>query len=649
MMKKLILLGIISIILLTGKMAAQPTATDSLLNILKFAKEDTVKVNALHTLAWELEEINSDSSLALAAEALLLSEKLKWKEGKAESYYQLGYFNWQKGNLSASLENYQKNLAILLKLESAANAHLKPVYTNKKTRTMNSLGIVYQEQGDNPKALNLYFKALKIVEKAGDKIMISTLLTNIGVVYWEQGNLDKALKYYSRALEIDKELNNKELSITLGNIALIYHDQGDIKKALDYYNQAIKAAEETGNNNVIPVNLGNVGDIYEERGDHKKALEYYYRALELEEKSGNKTGIAYMLGKIGTHYASRKEYILAENFLKKALALNYEAGVLKEIVEDERCLSEVYARTGRERLALEHYKKYISARDSIYNEENTKKNITAELNYEFEKKEAIQKLEHEKAVVVFEAEKKSQAQLRIFLITAIILTLLILFFVNRAYRNKKKHAAFLAEEDSRKELLLEEVHHRINNNLQIISSLLSMQASSANDKKLEEYLQQSLGRIQSLAALHELLYDNNTSMEINMKDYVKKILDFHRNISSDMKTTVDIQISVHPVLLPPKTAVPIALIINELVTNSLKYAFSGIENGIISVSLSPEEEDEKWKLTVSDNGKGLPAEDQMRPNSLGLRLVKMMTRQIGTTFSYRNGPGATFDISFKIS
>ncbi len=219
--------------------------------------------------------------------------------------------------------------------------------------------------------------------------------------------------------------------------------------------------------------------------------------------------------------------------------------------------------------------------------------------------------------------------------------------MNRAFVNKKKHALFLAAENDRKELLLEEVHHRINNNLQIISSLLSLQANSANDERLFEYLQQSQNRIQALAALHELLYQDKNTLEINMNEYIDKVLAFHRDVAGTLNAKVELKTQVPIVNFPSATAIPLALVINELVTNSIKYAFTDKKEGEINITLLPLES-EKWKLTVADNGKGLPSEDQKRKNSLGLRLVNILTKQIGASIKTLSSPGAAYEIVFKL-
>ncbi|MDQ3191701.1 MAG: tetratricopeptide repeat protein [Bacteroidota bacterium] len=620
---------------------------DSLKSVINNGKEDTNKVNALIALSLELENTKPDTSVLLGILALQSAKDQMWEMGVGKSYHQLGKANWLNGDFSSSLYHYYKALAVWEKLDGAVYTEF--AIKGFQHKTLGNIGIVYLDQGNNSKALNYCFKALKMAEELGDKNSIAYNYSNIGIIYSEQGDYSKALNYYKRALKADQELGNeKEIAVTLGNIGTLYYELKDYPLALNYYIKVLKVAEQWGNKNEISMWLGNIGLLYDEQGDYAKALDFYLRALKIAEEYGGKDIIAFQLGNIGSLYVDTEQFKEAEVYLKRALLFDYEIGALKHTMQDELYLSELYTKTNRPALALKHYKNHILARDSVYNEENTKKSLRSEIKYEFEKKEALQKAEHENKVLAFEAENIIQKQLRFFLFLVIGLAFLVLFFVNRAFVNKKKHAKFLAAEDNRKELLLEEVHHRINNNLQIISSLLSLQANSANNEQLFDYLQQSQNRIQSLAALHELLYQDKTTLEINMNEYINKVLAFHRDVAGTLNAKVELKTNVPIVNFPTATAVPLALVINELVTNSIKYAFTDKKEGEINITLFPLES-EKWKLTVADNGKGLPLEEQKRKNSLGLRLVNILTKQIGATVNTLSSPGATYEIVFKIT
>lgn len=177
-----------------------------------------------------------------------------------------------------------------------------------------------------------------------------------------------------------------------------------------------------------------------------------------------------------------------------------------------------------------------------------------------------------------------------------------------------------------KEVLLKEIHHRVKNNMQIISSLLSLQANHTGSEEATEILKESRGRVKSMAMIHEKLYHSDDLGKLNIEDYLKNlvtdILKSYRDVSSEITAKFDIE----KVFLNIDTAIPMGLLVNELVSNSCKHAFPKGE-GIICVKLKSSED--KYTLTVSDNGVGLPEDvDPFEASSLGLQLVVSLSIQL---------------------
>lgn len=521
-------------------------------------------------------------------------------------------------------------------------------YEFGKTHALTSFGLIYRIKGEYSKALNNFFKALAIYEHNKDTFHILVQISNIASVYYFQGDLKKAKNYYLEAIAISRRIGDRRIeSDNLCNLAGVYNDEGDYVNSEKCLNDALKIDRDMKNDVGVTHELVDLGQLYLSTGEYEKALALAKEALALSEKLGYQDVISTCYKTMGQASFKMQKHADAESYFLKALKISREMHDMNDKMQVEGNLSDFYEATGRPDKALLHYKNYIQYRDSMYNEENTRKSVETEMNYEFDKKQAAIKYENDKLVYQLEANNALHKQWRLFFIVVIALTLVVLFFVKRAYDNKKKLAALLAAEDQRKDVLLQEVHHRINNNLQIISSLLTLQANNAENEKLTEYLVQSQNRIQSLSAMHELLYDTNSPLEINMKDYLHKVLDFHRDVAGSMPIPVTIEEDVASVFFPTKLAVPLALIINELVTNSLKYAFAGKENGRVKVTLQGNPGENNWIVTVSDNGKGLPLEGGGRKDSLGLKLVNIMTRQIKGTFLSKNDQGAFFSLIFN--
>jgi len=198
-----------------------------------------------------------------------------------------------------------------------------------------------------------------------------------------------------------------------------------------------------------------------------------------------------------------------------------------------------------------------------------------------------------------------------------------------------------------KEMLIKEIHHRVKNNLMIISSLLNLQSRYIEDKDARDVFRESQNRAKSMAMIHERLYQSTDLKNIDFGDYIQKLTtDLYRSMVSD-PGRIKLDIDVEDVKIDINTVVPLGLIVNELVTNSMKHAFPRNESGFIKVELY-KGENHKIILRVRDNGVGFPEDiDYKKTSSLGLQLVNSLTKQIGGEVELGEGPGTVFTIIFK--
>jgi two-component sensor histidine kinase len=196
-----------------------------------------------------------------------------------------------------------------------------------------------------------------------------------------------------------------------------------------------------------------------------------------------------------------------------------------------------------------------------------------------------------------------------------------------------------------KEVLLKEIHHRVKNNMQVITSLLSLQSKTIGDKQAFAVFQDSQNRVKSMALIHETLYQSEDLSRIDFAEYLKKLV-AHVSRSYRLRPeAVKINVHVDDVSLPIDTAVPCGLIINELASNSLKYAFPADTTGEVNITFG--RADAQYVLRVNDTGIGLPADfDPDKGKSLGMKLVRMLTSQLCGEIQCRNGVGTTFEITF---
>ena len=197
-----------------------------------------------------------------------------------------------------------------------------------------------------------------------------------------------------------------------------------------------------------------------------------------------------------------------------------------------------------------------------------------------------------------------------------------------------------------KDMLMKEIHHRVKNNLMIISSLLSLQSRYIEDEATREIFKESQSRAKSMALIHERLYRSKDLKSIDFPDYIRSLT---RDIFSTYVTSrgrVQLQLDVQDVMVDVNSAVPLGLIINELVTNSLKYAFPDDQEGTIRINFHGE--GDEYVLEVSDDGIGIPGDfDIEKSNSLGMLLVNSLTSQIQGELELKRDHGTTFTIKFR--
>jgi tetratricopeptide (TPR) repeat protein len=469
-------------------LSGQKTKIDSLQNLLSLSTQDTVKVRLMNELSRRLRSADPDTGFYFAMCALKLSEKNKFDKGiisacknlgacygmradypEALSYFSRGLVLSRKtgneseisallgniglvyssqGNYSAALENYK----IALKMDEASGNK-----DNILTKLIN-IGIVYWNQSDHANALDYYFRALRLAEDLGDKAKLATLYGNLGAVYSDQKNFPKALEYFLKSVKLSEEIGDRLNAATCyGNIGLNYTNTGNGSMALRYYTKALKISEQIGDNNGIARHNANIGEYYENKGDsfcragnesfavkelYPAAMKFYVTALAVDERIQNRTGLARDLNRIGSVNIRLSQFKDAEKNLYRALQIAEQINAMGMIKSSEQRLAFLYHATKRPALELEHFKRYIAARDSIYNEENTKKSVRSEMNFEFEKKQSAEKAEQDRKEAVEmaerEEEKKQQRIILGFVSGGLILVIAFAFFILRAFRLKQK-------------------------------------------------------------------------------------------------------------------------------------------------------------------------------------------------------------------
>ncbi|GMU94865.1 MULTISPECIES: sensor histidine kinase [Ignavibacterium] len=197
-------------------------------------------------------------------------------------------------------------------------------------------------------------------------------------------------------------------------------------------------------------------------------------------------------------------------------------------------------------------------------------------------------------------------------------------------------------------LLLKEIHHRVKNNLNIIIGLLELQIQNVEDNAVKEMFRQSINRIRSMAIIHEYLYRKDSKSSIDLPVYIESLTDTLISVYADYRRELIINYSMDKVITDFEVAIPVGLIVNELVTNSIKHAFIDRQKGIIDIYL--EKKDKQIILTIKDNGIGIPVNlDIENSKTLGLQLVRLLVDQLSGNYKIfrEEGTKVQIEIPFK--
>jgi len=442
-MKKCIIIICISLTMWTLAIAQNPVI-DSLKQVLSTAKEDTTRLITMDALGgqyimigdFDLVIKTAGDNLNLAEEIIKKAEKgsAVWKVAKMSqirSYTNMGIVHRQQGDFPESLKNH------------AASMTVSDEIGDKKTKggSYINVGSIYWEQNNYPEALKNYFAGLKLLEEIDFKPWIANAYANIGVIYSEQHNYSEALKYLESGKKIKEEIGDKRgVANSYLNIGSTYDALGNKAEALKMFQAALLLYNEIGDKkNISNANM-NIGSSYSDMGNYPEALNYLEESLKMKKEIGDKEGIASASNALGTVYFKQGKYDMAKKYFTDALALSTEIEIMdgKEVAYSG--LAAVDSATGNWKAAFEHHKLKIAYRDSTLNEENTKKTVQLQMQYDFDKKEAQTKAEQDKkdAVALKELQKQKLVRNGFMGGFAVVLLFAGVFFTQRNKIKKGK-------------------------------------------------------------------------------------------------------------------------------------------------------------------------------------------------------------------
>jgi two-component sensor histidine kinase len=399
---------------------------------------------------------------------------------------------------------------------------------------------------------------------------------------------------------------------------------------------------------------GNLGSSYYNKGQIDKAIPllrqdiYYSMKFNHFESAFN----SYRL--MVDCYMGLKQPAIAKKYLDSAASIVNKH--LKDITPRINYLylaSQFYQLTGEYKAANNCFIEYFKLKDSVAKIESQQSLLNSEIAFKIEEKE--QELANKNSMLEQkELEEARQKTSRAYMIAGIIaLVCLVVFLVLINYFSKRREKELYAKNEEinrqksqieqslrEKEVLIREIHHRVKNNLQIITSMLGLQISKEEGKESENILREARQRISSIALTHQMLYQNSNLSDILLDEYVENLV---RQIESsippkDIQLITELENNKRKMNID--NAVPLGLLINELLTNSFKHAFPNNERGVIKVTLK--ETDTDCVLGISDNGVGLPDDFNSGKKSMGMDLIHILAEQLDAKLSIESKNGSSF-------
>ncbi|MDX2284473.1 MAG: tetratricopeptide repeat protein [Bacteroidia bacterium] len=541
---------------------------------------------------------------------------------KAEMTYMMAILHEQTGKYDSAM--------ILIDIGLALTRNLKN--TAMEAALLNLLGGISQRKGNYQEAVALLTRCLRLYDSIGNKLGVAATFGNLGNIYRDQRDYEQAGYYYGRCRALNDSMGNKRgLAMSLSSLGDILADQGRYDEAMIEYTRSLQLAEEAEAQQEIAYARQVMGKAYLKQNDLENAEANCARSLEINQAIGNRIGEAGSLNCLASVALSRKDYAQAIRYGEQAIGIARAVGIASEIQPASLVLYQAYKATGNTASALGMYEVYIQYRDSTESLENTRAILKERFQYEQDKKDALAKEE------LARRNLQRNASLGGLGLVAVLAGVL---FVNGRRRRQTNilltaQKAEIQAKNSQNELLLKEIHHRVKNSLQTISSLLYLQSAHIKDPEVRDAVAAGQHRVESMALIHQKLYQRDTLAAIEMKDYLSNLVTSLISTFAADPERIRVSLDMPELELDVDTAVPLGLIVNELITNSLKYAFPDGREGTVTVRLH--RTGEALELLVSDDGIG--SANTATGTAFGSQLVRLLTSQLGGTLEQGSGQG----------
>jgi two-component sensor histidine kinase len=583
---------------------------DSLRHSLLAQQPDTNRIKTLLKLSYEYGTDSPARSFYYASEALFLSEKKEWQKGICAAELRVAICYIDVWELHQAIKHLHRSIRFA---RLTGNEH-------SERNCWQYLVHCYDHIGEHQKAFDCQARLLKMVMKTGDTAAICRQMSAYATTMFDNGRQQEGINWLKH----------------------------DVHLAENHLHDSMRYA--------ITAELLNTLAIEYLKVNKTDSVFYALRkALSLPLAVSDTGNIAYLLSTLSFAHSEVNSYDSAEYYSKRTLMLAERMNDLALQKNHHSHLSGVYEKKGQAAKALYHYRSADSIATLITNSEKTLEK-SMQLSRVAIEQQARHREQEKKDLEAINADQRKILMIAIGVLVALAIIAILIFRNLKDKENTNKIIRAQAENLQQqnevidaalhdKEILLQEMHHRVKNNLQLMNGLLELQIAKLTDKNSVDALMVTQQRIYSMAMVHSKLYHNTADATIEIHEFAEDLFKSLSGAFSETESNVRLENNIAETHLSLNMLVPLGLILNELITNSFKHAFRHIDTGIITLDL--QKANGSVILTYTDNGEGIdPVRFNEDSETLGIYLVKRLTRQLKGEMVYSNESGSTFTFTF---
>lgn len=611
---------------------------DSCLVALVNLEDGKEKLFLLQEMSINLNRNKSEQALVLAKQSQVLALKLNLPRSASESHRLMGLVHYHMGNFSEALVEFLKSKEI------AESGH----YLEQQAITYQTIAKLYRQIKRTEEVLPLLEKGLALAEQSGNDFIIGSLNSSLASYMGSQIGNEAQLPYYEEAIRRFTIGSNKRyLALTLTSIGRVYKRLKQYEKAETHIQLSRKIQAEINNPTGVAFAELNLGDIRLTQGKIQESKALYQSALEAFQIMGNYRGIAYsrlnqtrLFLKIEDPKAAIETAELGEKIVSK-WALDQQSLYMFEH------FSTVFGKANMFEQAYHYSQLHLQAQNKLLGEEIGKQLAKVErdeINQRKNQEISLAERGQRQAELATERERNKKDQ---YLLTSSVVMLFVLVMLYAYFRIRKVNV-LLGEKNriiqgdlEERGTLLRELHHRVKNNLQIVDSFFGLQERKVTQDDARDIIREGRNRLRSMSILHSELYKEGSPTNIQLNQYLTNLGNHLSKSFLAGRSNIQFTMDLDPMVKDADFAVNIGLIVNELLTNAIKYAFPNGREGSIGIQLK------QWPtelvLTVKDDGIGLP-KDSLQPHTSGLMLVRNFSRKIGGELSIKNQKGTEINL-----